>query len=68
MKFKAVKSNGEYQVETKDEVKKRFGRSPDNADAIVYGLWAVRQMPSGEPDKYERHARPEVRSAVSVMG
>lgn len=69
MKFKAVKSNGEYQVEAKDEVKKRFGRSPDNADAIVYGLWAVRQAkPSGEPDKYERHARPEVRSAVSVMG
>lgn len=69
MKFKAVKSNGEYQVEAKDEVKKRFGRSPDNADALVYGLWAVRNAkPSGEPDKYERHGKTETRSAVAVLG
>lgn len=71
MKFKAVKSNGEYQVEAKDEVKKRYGRSPDNADALVYGLWAVRNAkPSGEPDKYERHGKGDVNrlSPVMVLG
>ncbi len=40
-RYKAIKSNGLLQVESKDDIKKRYGRSPDNADALVQGIWAV---------------------------
>lgn len=32
-------TNGEVQIEQKIEVRKRLGRSPDDADAVVYGNW-----------------------------
>lgn len=35
-RYKIVK--GRIQVEAKDEIKARLGRSPDNADALIYGL------------------------------
>ncbi len=34
-------SNGKVQVESKDEIKSRLGRSPDRADAFVMGLYAL---------------------------
>ncbi len=37
----ALQRGGKYQVESKDEIKKRTGSSPDEADAIVMG-WAWR--------------------------
>ncbi len=40
-KYKSIKSNGVYQVEAKEDIKKRFGRSPDNADCFLNGLWAL---------------------------
>jgi len=42
-KYKAIKSSGVFQVEAKDDIKKRYGRSPDNADAFLAGLWAMKQ-------------------------
>ena len=33
--------NGKIQVEGKDDIKKRIGRSPDRADAFVMGLYAL---------------------------
>lgn len=39
MRFKVINSNGKIQLEPKDEVKKRIGRSPDRADAFIYGIW-----------------------------
>lgn len=41
-KYKAVKSSGVFQVEAKEDIKKRYGRSPDNADAFLAGLWALK--------------------------
>ena len=35
-----IDSNGMIKLESKDLTKKRLGRSPDKADAYVYGLWA----------------------------
>jgi phage terminase large subunit len=70
-KYKTVKSNGIYQVEAKDDIKKRYKRSPDDADAFLNGLWALPQVKPVErdADKYERRfqkmRRPE-RSAMSV--
>ena len=34
-------SDGKIKIESKEEIKKRLGRSPDRADALVYGLWAI---------------------------
>lgn len=55
-KYKTVKSNGVYQVEPKDDIKERYKRSPDNADAFLNGLWALPQVRNVEKrDKYARH-------------
>ena len=40
-KYKVIKSNGQVQIEAKDDIKKRYSRSPDNADAFLNGLWAL---------------------------
>jgi hypothetical protein len=34
-----VRSGGAIQIEAKDDLKKRLGRSPDEADAIVQAFW-----------------------------
>jgi len=53
IKYKAIKSNGVFQIESKEDIKKRLGRSPDCADAFVNGLWAVEQVDViTEKDKY----------------
>lgn len=40
-KYKAVKSNGCLIVEPKEDIKKRYQKSPDFADAYLNGLWAL---------------------------
>lgn len=65
-RYRAIKSSGEFQVEAKEDIKKRYGRSPDFADALLIGLWSMRQAkPYLAPDKYERAAKRE-RSAVPM--
>lgn len=54
-KYKTIKSNGVYQVEPKDDIKERYKRSPDDADAFLNGLWALPQVRLVEKrDKYAR--------------
>lgn len=43
-KYKVIKSNGQIQIEAKEEIKKRYGRSPDEADAFLNGLWALKKV------------------------
>lgn len=38
-----IESNGRIRVEKKEEVKKRLGRSPDKADAVVHSFWEERE-------------------------
>ena len=40
-KWRPLKSNAVLQAESKDEVRETYGRSPDNADAYLNGLWAL---------------------------
>lgn len=55
-KYKAIKSSGVYQVEAKDDIKKRYGRSPDDADAWLNGMWALPQVRNVEKrDKYAKY-------------
>lgn len=44
VKYEIVSSNGKFKLEPKAETKKRLERSPDRADAFVYGLWGLRQV------------------------
>ncbi len=47
-------TKGQYQVESKDEYKKRTGkRSPDEADAFILGCWAMRDGQDYEFEKTE---------------
>lgn len=42
-KYKTIKSNGQFQVEAKEDIKKRYKRSPDDSDCFLNGLWALPQ-------------------------
>ena len=44
LRYNPPKSNGKISLELKHETKKRLGRSPDRADAFVYGLWALKEV------------------------
>lgn len=67
-KYKTIKSNGVYQVEPKDDIKKRFGRSPDNADAFLNGLWALPQVKIRKvEDKYQKSLNKKRETASSGM-
>ena len=41
VRFRVVNSNGKLALEPKEETKKRLGRSPDDADAFVYGNYKL---------------------------
>jgi len=44
LRYKPPKSDGKIHLELKYETKKRLGRSPDRADAFVYGLWVLKEV------------------------
>lgn len=44
VRYKVVNSNGKIQIEPKEETKKRLGKSPDRADAFIYGIWGLSQV------------------------
>ena len=68
-KYKTIKSNGVYQVEAKDDIKERYGRSPDDADAFLNGIWALPQVkPVKREDKYERSFKRNNERHGSAMG
>ncbi|MFA5403247.1 MAG: terminase family protein [Candidatus Omnitrophota bacterium] len=68
---RVVSSNGKIQLEPKDKTKELLGRSPDRADAFVYGLWALqRATPDTETSDYGNKVagNREIRSrTVSAM-
>lgn len=61
-------SNGKFQIESKDQIKKRLGKSPDHADALAL-TFALPDMPAsmrhlaglpvnrGRPTEYDPYAR-----------
>ncbi len=67
-RYKTIKSSGIYQIEAKDDVKARYTRSPDHADALLNGLWAFPQARIvSKPDGYMR--KPKVSgSPMGVLG
>lgn len=50
-KYKVIKSNGLIQIEAKEDIKKRYSKSPDYADSYLNGLWAIGKVkPMDNPD------------------
>lgn len=41
VRYEVANSNGRIQLEPKDKTRKRLGRSPDRADAYIYGIWGL---------------------------
>lgn len=64
IRFKVVNSNGKIQLEPKDETKKRLGRSPDEADAFVMGLYRIKDT---EPIEFKDRWDDEIRR-VEIAG
>lgn len=52
-------SNGRFQAESKKDVRKRTARSPDRADALVYGLWASQFIPKKKYDYTRQDNTPQ---------
>jgi len=50
IKYSPNGSRGRFQLEKKEEAKKRLERSPDRADALVYGLWATTKVAKKQYD------------------
>jgi len=65
-KYKTIKSNGVFQVEAKDDIKERYGKSPDEADAWLNGVWALPQVRAVV--KRDRYSAPARQAAASGMG
>lgn len=57
-----VTSNSRIQLESKEELKKRLGRSPDKGDAVVQSFWEER-----ERRRAKMHYRPVDRRTQASM-
>ena len=59
-----MKSSGKIELSNKKDMKKDLDKSPDRADALVQGLWAMKNL-SGinynwEDDEYQRQIRRSI--------
>jgi hypothetical protein len=54
VKYIVCSSNGKVKLNSKELTRKELGRSPDRADAWIYGIWASLTTPKSRPvDRYE---------------
>jgi len=65
-----INRRGLIQIEDKEDIKERIGRSPNRADALVQGLWVMRDLqkkPKEKPSDEYRDSSSEYESATSAM-
>ena len=69
VRYRVVNSNGKIQLEPKADTKEVLGRSPDRADAFVYGIWALKDIRPMIKDawKDEPYTRELGKGALSAM-
>ena len=66
VRYDIVDSNGKIKLHPKDRTKELLGRSPDNADAYVYGCWGLQDV---EPKTVlDRWNRPQPQDDFNLMG
>jgi hypothetical protein len=63
-RYSVVDSNGKVQLEKKDETKRRLGKSPDRADAYVYGVYILNHAQSVQ---YKREDYKKVNRQLEVQ-
>ena len=66
VKYKVINSSGLIQMEPKQDTKKMLGRSPDRADAFIYGLWALRSVSPIKKDAWSSTVRAHGVSSMAV--
>ena len=62
--YKVINSNGKIQLEPKEKTKERLGRSPDRADAFIYGVWALQYVTPIKKDAWKDDYRSGEVNAV----
>jgi phage terminase large subunit len=67
LRYKVIDSSGKIQLEPKQELKKRIGCSPDRADTLVYGLWALKDIKAKSQHKVETFRMKNTRKDVKGM-
>ena len=67
VRYKTISSDGKVKLELKEDTKKRLGRSPDRADAYVYGLWTMQQVKSASKELYGRQKQSSYNSDYDVL-
>lgn len=61
-----VTSGGKIQIESKDEIRKRLGRSPDVGDAVVMALWEKRRGRGLTPQQQDAMAEAVRMNAMDL--
>ena len=68
VRYKIISSDGKVKLELKADTKKRLGRSPDRADAYVYGLWTMQQVKSAAVQYSPQRKQSSYDSKYDVLG
>lgn len=61
------RSNGKIVIETKEDIKRRLGRSPDRADTLILMLWGAKHMRDKSRD-FNRDKDVEQANSVNPYG
>ena len=61
-----VTSAGKIQIESKDRIRERLGRSPDALDAVIYGWHAMRNHLAGPARPLRVHADAEYNQSSNL--
>ena len=59
VRYTLVNSTGKIGLEPKKKTKILLGRSPDDADAFVYGIWGLRHFEPRKQKIYEFNRNPQ---------
>lgn len=59
-------NNGKLLVQSKDDIKKAIGRSPDRADAFIMGLYALDYVNRLDQSEYESNTRDRAGYGILV--
>lgn len=65
---KAMNSQGYLKLENKQETKKRLTRSPDRADAFVYGVWATKEIKEEREFNFEGFRNKNKKAFTGAAG
>jgi len=61
VKYEVREAGGKLKIESKKDMSKKMGNSPDRADAVVIALWAAKGMRDPVRDFDRRRQPPKVR-------